>query len=127
MIIRSLVGNAAHVCGLETTLAEAATKMVRNDVGSLAVIDGSSLVGIVTERDILQAVAEEAHLDSEAVSVWMTADPDTVSGDLEVEDAVEWLLATGYRHLPVVDDGTLFGVASIKDLLWAISANPTRD
>jgi CBS domain-containing protein len=123
MIIRSLVGNAAHACGPETTLEEAATEMVRHDVGSLAVIDGSNLIGIITERDVLRAVAKDANIEGDTVSSWMTPDPDTVSANLDIDDAVDWLLATGYRHLPVVEDGTLLGVASIKDLLWAISSD----
>jgi CBS domain-containing protein len=44
---------------------------------------------------------------------------------MSVEDAADWMLATGYRHLPVVDDtGTVLGMVSIKDVLWAVT-NPT--
>jgi CBS domain-containing protein len=51
----------------------------------------------------------------------MTPEPDTVSADLNVEEAANWMLATGYRHLPVTSEtGELIGVASIKDVLWAL-------
>jgi CBS domain-containing protein len=53
----------------------------------------------------------------------MTVAPDMVEIDTDVSDAVSWLNATGYRHLPVTDDGKLVGIVSIKDLLWAISDN----
>jgi len=127
MIIRSLVGNSAHVCGPDTTLEEAASEMIRHDIGSLAVIDGGKLVGILTERDILRSVAKDSDPEKETAGVWMTPDPDTVSAHLSVEDAVSWLLATGYRHLPVVESGDLLGVASIKDLLWAVTGDATLD
>jgi CBS domain-containing protein len=51
----------------------------------------------------------------------MTEAPDTIEIDTEVSDAVAWLNATGYRHLPVTDNGTLAGMVSIKDLLWAVA------
>ena len=50
----------------------------------------------------------------------MTPDPDVLSPEVEVRDAADWLLATGYRHLPVVEGGRLLGVVSIKDILWAV-------
>ncbi len=46
---------------------------------------------------------------------------------MTVEDAAIWMVAAGYRHLPVMDDGDLLGVASIKDVLWAITEQHLRD
>jgi CBS domain-containing protein len=40
---------------------------------------------------------------------------------MDVNDAAQWMLATGYRHLPVVEGNRLLGIASIKDILWAIT------
>jgi CBS domain-containing protein len=51
----------------------------------------------------------------------MTPGPDTVPADMGVDDAAVWMVAAGYRHLPVMEDQTLLGIASIKDVLWAIS------
>ena len=50
----------------------------------------------------------------------MSEAPDTFTPDVTVNEAVEWLLETGYRHLPVVADGELLGVVTIRDLMWAL-------
>jgi CBS domain-containing protein len=51
----------------------------------------------------------------------MTEGPDVVSPDTTVEEAAEWLLETGYRHLPVVDEDGLRGIIDIRDVLWTIT------
>jgi CBS domain-containing protein len=117
MRLGDLVGKAPFVCGPETTLLEAAEAMEQSDLGSLAVVEGMSLLGLVTERDIRRAVARGTDLES-PVSQVMSGDPDTFDPDLDVWDAASWIVESGYRHLPVVDDdGSLLGVVSIRDLL----------
>lgn len=120
MEIRSLVGGSASVCGPDVTVAAAARAMVGDGIGSVGVVEHGRLIGIFTERDALKAAAEGVDLSSVPVRDWMTPDPDVLSPTVEVEDAAEWLLATGYRHLPVVEDGALLGIVSIKDVLWAL-------
>lgn len=122
MNLRSLVGGSAEVIGREATLEGAAAALIRLGIGSLAVVDGRSLVGIITERDIVEAVADGAEPSEESVGEWMTESPDTVGPDVDVEEAAAWLLETGYRHLPVMENDELLGVVSIRDLLWALTA-----
>ncbi len=94
--------------------------MESSDLGSLAVVEGTNLLGLVTERDIRRAVAKGTDLET-AVSTVMSDDPDTFDPDLDVWDAATWIAESGYRHLPVVDDeGSLLGVVSIRDLLKAL-------
>ncbi|MGD2042882.1 MAG: CBS domain-containing protein [Acidimicrobiia bacterium] len=120
MRLGDLVGNAPFVCGPDTTLTEAAAAMEESDLGSLAVVEGMNLLGLVTERDIRRAVASGTDL-STAVSTLMSDEPDTFDPDLDVWDAATWIAESGYRHLPVVgDDGELKGVVSIRDLLKAL-------
>lgn len=120
MRLGDLVGDAPYVCGPETTLREAAEAMEGSDLGSLAVVEGMDLLGLVTERDIRRAIANGTDLDT-AVSSLMSDDPDTFDPDLDVWDAASWIAESGYRHLPVVDDdGSLLGVVSIRDLLKAL-------
>lgn len=120
MRLGDLVGDAPYVCGPDTTLIEAARAMEGSDLGSLAVVEGHQLLGLITERDIRRAVADGTDLDS-AVSRLMSGDPDTFDPDLDVWDAASWLVESGYRHLPVVgDEGELLGVVSIRDLLKAL-------
>lgn len=120
MQLGELVGDAPFVCGPDTTLREAAVAMEESDLGSLAVVEGMDLLGLVTERDIRRAVAQDIDLDV-AVSTLMSDEPDTFDPDLDVWDAATWIAESGYRHLPVVgDDGELKGVVSIRDLLKAL-------
>jgi CBS domain-containing protein len=120
MRLGELVGKAPHVCGPDTTLLEAASAMESSDLGSLAVVEGMHLLGLITERDIRRAVARGTDLDT-AVSVVMSNDPDTFDPDLDVWDVAAWIAESDYRHLPVVgDDGDLLGVVSIRDLLKAL-------
>jgi CBS domain-containing protein len=118
--LESLVGGGAEVVGHEATLIDVARSMVKSGVGSVGVIDGHELVGILTERDILRAIAEDASIEEEMAKDWMTPAPDTFPPDVDVEEAAAWVLETGYRHLPVMADGELLGIASIRDLLWAM-------
>ncbi len=120
MRLGDLVGDAPFLCGPETTVLEAATAMEGSDLGSLAVVEGMNLIGLVTERDIRRAVAEGIGVGT-TVSGIMSRDPDTFDPELDVWDAAAWIAESGYRHLPVMDDeGQLLGVVSIRDLLRAL-------
>ena len=120
MKLGDLVNNSPHICGPETTLLEAVVAMESSDLGSLAVVEGRELVGLITERDIRRSVAEGIELGTSVSSI-MSGDPDTFDPDLDVWDAAAWITESGYRHLPVIDDdGSLLGVVSIRDLLKAL-------
>lgn len=115
---------AGDVVSIEpgATLAEAAKTMVSHETGSLAVIDDGELVGIVTERDVLEVVADEGDPFSASVSEVMTPNPDALEPDVDVAYAADWVLAAGYRHLPIKDEGGhLIGMLSIKDILWGVT------
>lgn len=120
MRLSALVGGRATVVGSEITLGEAAEALVRDEVGSLGVIEDGRLIGIITERDIVRALSQGADPEVEEVAAWMSDAPDTFSPDVEVEEAATWLLEMGYRHMPVMEDGELLGIVSIRDILWAI-------
>jgi CBS domain-containing protein len=108
------------MCGPETTILDAAVAMQSSDLGSLAVVEGRDLVGLITERDIRRSVAERVDASSPVSSI-MSSDPDTFDPDLDVWDAAAWIAESGYRHLPVTDDdGVLLGVVSVRDLLKAL-------
>jgi len=122
--LRGMVGGRAEVCGPETTLQDVSEVMLAAKVGSVGVVEGRELIGIITERDILRAGADAVDTSREIVRNWMTADPDVFSPDVDVRESAEWLLETGYRHMPVMENGELLGIVSIKDILWAL-ASPT--
>lgn len=120
MTIAELVSGPPLGCAPDTPIAEVAEMMMSETVGSLAVMDGLRLLGILTDRDIVEAVASGSITKLTAGDI-MTAEPDTIEVDTEIDDAMDWLNATGYRHLPVIEDDKLVGIVSIKDLLWAVT------
>jgi CBS domain-containing protein len=119
MRVEALVSGASVVVGPETTLGDAATVLISRSVGAVAVLDGRRLVGILTDRDIVRAVGEGADPD-EPVTSWMTDGPDTMAPGVSVSEAADWMLETGYRHLPVTDGDDLLGIVDIRDVLWAL-------
>ena len=120
MTIAELVSGPPLGCAPDTPIVEVAEMMMSETVGSLAVMDGLRLLGIVTDRDIVEAVANGSITKLTAGDI-MTAEPDTIDVDTEIDDATDWLNATGYRHLPVTEDDKLVGIVSMKDLLWAVT------
>ncbi len=120
MKLGALVGGAATVIGSEATLGDVADALVQDGVGSLGVIVDRQLVGIITERDLVRAIAAGADPETALVAEWMAEAPDTFSPDVDVAEAGRWLLEVGYRHMPVMADGELLGIVSIRDLLWAL-------
>ena len=100
MRVRELVGGDVVWVAPDATLRQAAEMMISAEVGSVAVEVDGALEGILTERDILRAVADDADLDADPASSWMTEYPDSFTPEMDVVDAADWMLATGFRHLP---------------------------
>lgn len=126
MQLRELISGEVEAVSPNTTVAEAAHQMQHVGVGSLAVLADDEFNGIFTERDVLGVVAAGGDPEDELVAAWMTLYPDSFSPEMEVREAADWMLAAGYRHLPVVEDGRLVGMASIKDILWALVGEGVR-
>jgi CBS domain-containing protein len=99
-----------------TSVAEAATLMSTRHVGSVLVMDGDRLAGIFTERDIVRALAGDFDASGHEVGTWMTKDPVSAAPDTTTSKALELMLAQGFRHLPVIDDGQVTGMVSIRDV-----------
>jgi CBS domain-containing protein len=100
-----------------TSVADVAASMLKGRFGSALVMEGSTLMGIFTERDVLRAAAARADLTSARVADWMTGDPVTASPDMETGEATEIMMSQGFRHLPVVDGRTIEGIVSFRDIL----------
>jgi CBS domain-containing protein len=107
------------VCSVpsETPVAEVATTMVRGRFGSVLVTTSDMLIGILTERDVLRAAASGKDLTQSPASAWMTKDPETVTADIDSDEAAQIMLTQGFRHLPVVDGNTILGIVSLRDVL----------
>jgi CBS domain-containing protein len=98
-------------------LSEAASRMQFNEIGSLAVFEGSRFAGIVTERDLVRALAEGVDPDETEVRDYMTEDPVAVSAETDVRNAATTMLDLGIRHLPVTVGPEVVGMVSARDLL----------
>lgn len=120
MRVRALVGRHCEIVGPETPIRDVALAMKNVGVSAVAVVDRTGLIGICTDRDLAMAVAEGCDPDT-AVHDRMALSPDTIDAEAPVRDAALWLLETGYRHLPVLDDGELLGIVDSRDLLWAMT------
>ena len=103
----------------EDTLGEAAAKMTERGVGAVVVSDFGRMIGILSERDIMRAVADRIHSSEARVREWMTADPITATTDTSIEDAARTMFDNGFRHLPVVDGERAVGIVSLRDLAEA--------
>jgi CBS domain-containing protein len=114
--VSEIMTNAAVIDQPDDTLAEAARKMWQQQTGSLLVIDGEDLVGIVTERDILKAVATGVPLDDTRISQVMSKDLVTVGPGTSLREAAKIMDERWIRHLPVLDNGKLVGIISQRDL-----------
>ena len=91
--------------------------MSAKHVGSAIVLDAAgALAGIFTERDILHALGSDFDAAAHTVEEWMSKDPATIEAVSSVPAAIERMLEGGFRHLPVLDDGALVGVVSLRDL-----------
>jgi CBS domain-containing protein len=111
----------------EDTLGEVAERMTGVNVGAVIVKDYGRLIGILTERDMLKAMAARVHTSEARVRQWMTEDPITAPSDMEVEEAARIMLDNGFRHLPVIDEaGQVIGVVSLRRVVAAtnVAADP---
>ncbi len=123
-IVRDIMSTKLVSVGPSATVAEAATVMGERHVGSALVMDGESLVGIFTERDIVRALSQDFDAPGHPVSHWMTKEPKTITAEAPVEQALETMLSGGFRHIPVVEDRGVVGMVSMRDVSKASAERP---
>jgi CBS domain-containing protein len=100
----------------EEQLGAAAKRMVDRGVGAVLVMEGERLVGILTERDLMKAVAGGFDADAR-VRDWMTRHPETIEASDATEHAASLMIHGGFRHLPVLEGDKVAGIVSIRDLM----------
>ena len=118
MKVRDLPHGRLLSVGPDATLAEVAKRMRHEDCDSVAVMAEKKLLGIITERDLVRAIADGVNPQHTRADVFMSADPATVTPDEDVSVVAVKMMALGIRHLPVVDaKGSPVGLISARDLV----------
>jgi|SRR5512132_2250066 CBS domain-containing protein len=107
----------AITAAADDSLQQTAARLEDKDISALVILDGDRLAGIITERDIVRAVADRRDLAEGTVGEYMTREPATVSLETPLGEVARTMLALGVRHLPVVVAGEVIGMVSARDLL----------
>jgi CBS domain-containing protein len=102
----------------DTPVGEVLKKMIAEKIGCVMIVEGEQLVGIFSERDALMKLnVDAARLSSKPISQFMTREPVTLDASDKIAYALHKMNVGGYRHLPILFDGKLAGVISIRDIL----------
>lgn len=117
--IRDIVAHQKVLAAPEAlSVREAAMRMAENKVGAMLIMEGGRLVGIFTERDLLnRVVAKRLDPDTTTLADVMSRDPRTITADKPLAHALVMMDEGGYRHLPVTDGGQVIGMVSARDAL----------
>ena len=125
MLVRDVMTPAVLTVGPAHTLRQVAQYMAGRRVGAAVVLDADlDGPGILTERDLLEAVAAGQDLDREVAADHLT--PDAVLGepDWDLDQAAAAMVAGGFRHLVICDGSGVVGVLSVRDIVRAWSSDP---
>lgn len=99
------------------SVRDATVRMAEHACSSILICEGGKLLGIFTERDLLvRVVAAGLDPDRTKLEEVMSADPDTIDGGESVVEAIRRMDEFNYRHLPVMENGKVLGVVSVRDL-----------
>ncbi|MEA2475985.1 MAG: hypothetical protein QOF16_1378 [Actinomycetota bacterium] len=122
MKVSDIMTPAAVTDAPDDTLAEAAAKMWQQQTGSLLIMEGDALIGIVTERDVLRVVGEGKDPKASSLRDVMTGNPVTIDSSSGIREAAAIMFDKWFRHLPVVtDDGRVVGIISLRDILGLLA------
>ncbi|KYP81549.1 inosine-5'-monophosphate dehydrogenase [Ferroacidibacillus organovorans] len=117
MKVRDLMTSHVVTCATNATCEDAAKKMRTEKVGSIPVVEGSKLVGIITDRDIVvECVAQGKSCSETQVATIMTKNPVTCTPETDAHEAARMMAREQIRRLPVIENGTLCGVCALGDL-----------
>lgn len=116
MRVRDLIRKEVITIDSSSTLLDAADKMSRFNIGLLVVVEGGKPVGVISERDIVRAIADRIPLVVEVGGI-ATRNIVSVDADADVYEAVRLMRENWIRHLVVTEGGKVVGVISLRDLL----------
>jgi CBS domain-containing protein len=105
-----------HTVDPSDTVGEAVAVMAQHRIGSVLVMERERLLGIFTERDTVRALSLSHDAPRHQIVSWMTPDPKTIGPDMDGDEALRFMLDQGFRHLPVIENGLVVGIVSMRDL-----------
>ena len=121
MQVKDIMHGDVKTAAATDTFATVASVLHDNVISSVVILDGERPAGIVTERDLVNLVAEGLDPQTTKVGDRMSTNLDTVNSRTDVAEAAEHMARLRIRHLPVVEDARLVGIVSIRDLTnWAV-------
>ena len=121
MQVKDIMSAEVRTVSPQETFEHVAMLLHDNAISSVVVMEGDRLAGIVTERDLVNLVADGRDPRTTTVTDRMTTNVDTVGSRTDIAEAAEHMARLRIRHLPVVDEGRLVGIISIRDLTnWAV-------
>jgi sulfide:quinone oxidoreductase len=125
--VDAVMRRAPSIVGPDAALDAVAQMMRERDDGCVLVVDEGRLVGILTARDVLRAVAGGARTAEARANAWMTAAPLTAGPHTPLEAAAETMTEHGFHHLPVIEDERIVGLVGLRDVTrtWRTSARVT--
>ncbi len=125
--VGEVMSSPAATAAASELIADVSARMRDVSVGSVVVTDSDMHpIGILTERDVVRFVASGSDVGITAVSEWMTEDPVLVGPEESVVEAFSRLSTGGFRHIPVVEDGRVTGIVSLRDLMAVASLEPVK-
>ena len=129
MQVKDIMHADVKTASANDTYADVAVLLHENAISSVVVMDGDRLAGIVTERDLVNLVADGGDPKTTKVADRMTTEVDTVDPKTDIADAAEHMARLRIRHLPVVEGDNLLGMVGIRDVLGALAEHlwRTRD
>ena len=120
--VRDVMNPDLIIVGPGATVQQAASGMFASSTGSTLVMEGDRLLGIFTERDIVEALSGTSDAGrSSLVRERMTPDPQVIEPEATIGEALDRMFDGGFRHLPVVEGGRVVGMVSMRDLAEATS------
>ncbi len=126
--IKDLMTTNPTTCPPSATVVEVARVMKQEDVGSVPVVEGDRLVGMVTDRDIvIRVIADGKDVESTTVSDIVSSDVVTVDPDTSIDQALDLMSENQVRRLPVVEDGRLVGIVAVADVARAADEEKTGE
>ncbi|QKW40662.1 CBS domain-containing protein [Actinomadura sp. NAK00032] len=117
MLISNVYRPMVFGCRADERLVDVARWMRDNEIGALAVLDGEQVLGIITERDLVEALASSAEPASQPAAAYASTQIQTAGLEEDAREVARRMLDAGVRHLPVADHGRVVGMVSMRDLL----------